>query len=433
MGGLVAQIKDIVRPMVKQSIMTAGTSLGGSLGTGFGGPPGAMAGAAAGRMLAARFSKLIGSGDYATNISEIAHNSLVRSSGASEYASFSDSKTSVRLRHREYLQDVFAGGSSTFANTAFAVNPGLSNSFPFLAQLAGNFEEYHMHGLVFEFVSTTSPYNASSAMGSVIMAMEYNANSPNYSSKPQMENSDFAVSARPDKSMIYGVECSNNASANYYVRQGSSGLPLTTTDIGNFQIATLTPIAAGTTLGELWVSYDIELFRPKISPSRYGYAHWSFVVPAAMPAGLLTLGTLGGVTPNAPPAAVRYGSASTFSIGIAGGTNTLVMEGADVGDTFLIVLDLNSTSVGVQDITRSSVNLSVTPIFQDYTFSFVKTQSTGGVTQAYMVTVLSNATTPTMAFSTATVNGAAAGTFDMLVVDVGNGLSTWTNSINATL
>lgn len=419
-----------IKPVVKGALRGAGGFAGTSLGGAFGGPPGAMAGAAAGRLLASRFSKLIGSGDYATNISDIASNSLVRSSGASEYASFSDSKTSVRLRHREYLQDVFAGGGSTFANTPFQVNPGLSNSFPFLAQLAGNFEEYHMHGLVFEYVSTTSPYNAGSAMGSVVMAMAYNANSPAFTSKPQMENSDFAISARPDKSMIYGVECANNASANYYVRTGATSLPLTTTDIGSFQIATQTPILAGTTLGELWVSYDVELFRPKISPARFGYAHWTYVVPALMPAGLLTTSILGGIAPNSPPNGVQYGSCSTFTVNASG--STISFNGADVGDTFLVTIDLNQSTAIAQSVVATRVNLTAVQVFGDYIFNQISTFSVTGSTASYMVTVSSNATTPTLSLASTQV-GVLGGTFDVIIVDVGNGLSTWSVSTDATL
>lgn len=419
-----------LKPVVKGALKGAGGAAGTTLGGAFGGPPGAMAGAAAGRMLASRFSKLIGSGDYATNISDVASNSLVRSSGASEYASFSDSKTSVRLRHREYLQDVFAGGSSIFANTPFQVNPGLSNSFPFLAQLAGNFEEYHMHGLVFEYVSTTSPYNAGSAMGSVVMAMAYNANSPSFTSKPQMENSDFAISARPDKSMIYGVECANNASANYYVRTGATSLPLTTTDIGSFQIATQTPIAAGTTLGELWVSYDVELFRPKISPARFGYAHWTYVAPALMGTGTITTALLGGIAPNSPHDGVQYGSCSTFTVNASG--STVSFNGADVGDTFLIVVDLTNTTAIAQNLVATRVNLTAVQVFSDYTSTNVSTLSTTGCTASYMVTVSSNATTPTFSLTTFQP-GVAAGIFDLVIVDVGNGLATWNVSTAATL
>lgn len=426
-------ILGVVRPAIKSALETAGSTMGASLGGGFAGPSGAMAGASAGKMLAQRFSKLIGSGDYATNISEVGHNSLVRYSGASEYASFSDSKTSVRLRHREYLQDVFVGTTGVFSNTSFAINPGLSNTFPFLAQIASNFEEYHMHGLVFEFVSTTSPYNSTSAMGSVVLAMEYNANAPPYTSKPQMENSDFAVSARPDKSMIYGVECANNATNNYYIRTGSTSLPLTTTDLGLFNVATLTPLATGVNLGELWVSYDVELFRPHISPARYGYAHWALTVPAGLPAGLLNLSTL-TVPSGVPPSGVRQGSCSTFTLSNATGASasTIVMTDADVGDTFMLVVTKNNTAASAQGITVTTVGLSNPLVLSKYSSNYTATGSTAGDTEIFYLTVTSNAVTPTIRIASSQA-AVLTGDMDIVMVDVGNGLSTWASSVNATL
>lgn len=423
----------MMKPLAKRALQSGGAALGGMAGSALAGPAGAISGASAGRMLASRFSKLVGSGDYATNIEDITHNSIVRYSGASEYASFADSKTSVRIRHREYLQDLFVGTTGVFSNTTFSVNPGLSNTFPFLSQIASNFEEYHMHGCVFEFVSTTSPYNSTSAMGSVVMAMEYNANNPPFTSKPQMENSDFAVSARPDKSMIYGVECANNATNNYYIRQGATGLPLTTTDIVLMNIATLTPLATGVNLGELWVSYDVELFRPHISPARYGYAHFSLQVPNATPAGVIN-STYATAIAGQPPGGVKQGTLSELAFGSGVGSPTLTFANVDIGDTFYVMCTSLALS-GVQAITATTVGFTAVLVFNGYTQSTIVTPSAAGPwTALYMLTATSNALTPTLTLSTSSaVTAAGQGKLDIIVTDVGNGLSTWLSLPAATL
>jgi len=422
-----------MKPLAKQALQSGGSALGSMAGGALGGGGGAISGAAAGRMLATRFSKLIGSGDYATNLADVSHNSIVRYSGASEYASFADSKTSVRIRHREYLQDLFVGTTGVFSNTSFAINPGLSNSFPFLSQIASNFEEYHMHGCVFEYVSTTSPYNSSSAMGSVVMAMEYNANNPPYTSKPQMENSDFAVSARPDKSMIYGVECANNAQNNYYVRQGAGSLPLTTTDLGLMNIATLTPLATGVNLGELWVSYDVELFRPHVSPARYGYAHYSMQVANSTPAGVIN-STYASAIAGQPMNGVRQGTLSDLAFGSGVGSPTLTFANVDTGDTFLIVAS-SRTQSAVMNITAATTGFTAVNVFDGYTSSTVGVPGANGPwITVYMLTCTSNNTTPTLTLTTSVaVSAVGAGKLDIVVTDVGNGLSTWLNTLNATL
>lgn len=258
---LMSQLKSIVKVGLREGMSAAG----GVAGTYLGNPNG---GRKVGKKLAARLSKLVGTGDYASNSSELAMNSLIKP-GVNQYATFGDNTSCVRIQHREYVKDIFAGDAGTFSSTSIAVNPGLRASFPYLSGLAQNFEEYRLNGMVFEIVSTTSPYNATSAMGSTIVAMQYNAASSPFTSKAQMENSDFAISARLDKSVMYGIECKDLANNNLFIRSAdvSSSVPLTSTDVGLLQIAlqTGTGIPSGSVIGELWVSYDIDLMRPHIS------------------------------------------------------------------------------------------------------------------------------------------------------------------------
>lgn len=47
---------------------------------------------------------------------------------------------SITLSHREYLGEI--AGSTTFAATAFNVNPGLHTTFPWMAGIANSFESY---------------------------------------------------------------------------------------------------------------------------------------------------------------------------------------------------------------------------------------------------------------------------------------------------
>jgi len=414
----VADLKKSLNAVVRQGLRSAGTAGGAYLGSQVGM---ANTGARMGKTVGARISKLIGSGDYATSV-DVTMNSLCKP-GMNQYASFADSKSSVRLCHREYLQDAFTGSLvSVFNNTGFAINPGLSNTFPFLSQIANNFEEYKFHGLVFEFVSTTSPYNAGSQMGSVIMAMEYNAESALYTSKPQMENSDFAISARPDKSMLYGVVCADNAVHHLYVRSGPSTIPLTSTDIGLFQFATLSPLNANTTLGEIWVTYDVELFRPKISPFKPGYYHLGATVSNGLAAGPLVTGDYvitrpSGVSPVAP---ASNGSYSGVTIPVASSGNTLTLNDADVGDVFLLSVDISAVSALTQTLTVSSTGLTSLNAFGGYTSSSVQCNSLGGATFDGIFQVNTNAVAPTITFATGQAL-TSNGFFDVMITAIGNG------------
>lgn len=266
MKSFINPMRQALKPILKEALINGGGALGSLVNV----PGGRSMGASLGK----RISKLLGSGDYTTN--EVSVNSLINSNKSTlPSASFGEDGTEVRVRRREFLADVLTSDvAGAFKNYAYSINPGLSTSFPFLSQLAANYEEYCFDGLVFEFVTSASPYISTSALGTVVASMEYNASSPVFTSKFTMENSAAAVSTRLDKSLMYGIECARgqNAQNCYYVRTGTSDVPLNSTDMGNFQLA-IAPgagVPVSSVVGELWVTYDVVLKRPVLNPSRVG-------------------------------------------------------------------------------------------------------------------------------------------------------------------
>lgn len=230
----------------------AGTLIGGALG----GPAGAAIGGAAGKL----FSAITGFGDYT-----IKENSIL--SGTSPPMFESGQRVNV-IEHREFIGDVL--GSIAFQNTSFSINPGLFASFPWLAQVAANYEQYHINGMVYEFKSTAGDAVSSTnnAMGTVIMATEYNSLNPAFTSKAEMENYQFCTSAKPSVSFLHPIECAKSESTltELYMRTGEvpSGADKRFYDFGNFQIATQGMQANGITVGELWVTYSVTLIKPRI-------------------------------------------------------------------------------------------------------------------------------------------------------------------------
>lgn len=180
------------------------------------------------------------------------------------------------VRHREYLGDL--NTSQAFTNYQFRINPGDESTFPWLSQLAPNFEEWVPRGIVFQFKSTSSDAvvstNANAALGTVIMATEYNPYNGAFADKRQMENYEWAKSCKPSQSMIHGVETSKfqNPMGSYYVRNGPPpvGQDLRLYDIGTFNIAAVGMQSNGAACGELWCSYEIELRKPRIQVGEAG-------------------------------------------------------------------------------------------------------------------------------------------------------------------
>lgn len=179
-------------------------------------------------------------------------------------------KGAIVIRHREFIRDITA--TTTFTPITFDINPGLLASYPWLSQVAQNFEEYRFSGLIYEYISTSSDAvlaaAASSSLGSVIMATQYNSLNPAFRSKSEMANYEYANSTKPSISMIHPVECKRSQLVvdKKYVR--TAAVPENADerlyDVGTFTIATVGMQAAGGVLGELWATFEIELAKPKI-------------------------------------------------------------------------------------------------------------------------------------------------------------------------
>jgi hypothetical protein len=244
----------------------AGGIAGGTAGMA-GGPLSAVGlglkGAAVGSSLGARLSKAVGFGDYVIN-----SNTLLGSDNVPEVR---NTNAGMIVRHREFIGDI--APSIDFQSQTFSINPGISSSFPWLAQIATAFEEYKLRGMIYEFKTMSSDSilsaGASTALGSVIMATQYNAINPPFIDKKSMENYQFASSTKPSESLMHPIECAHEMTAvdHHYVRSTpsllSTGGDKRLYDIGNFQIATVGMQNTTGTIGELWVTYEIEFLKPK--------------------------------------------------------------------------------------------------------------------------------------------------------------------------
>lgn len=175
------------------------------------------------------------------------------------------------VRRSEYIGDIISSGTAgAFKLQSFDVNPGLENTFQWLSQIACNFEEYEMQGIYFEYrsMSADALNSVNTALGSVIMSASYNAANPNFTSKQAMENYENGCSCKPSSSMRFFIECARNRSvlSDLYVRSGvvPSGQDQRFFDLANFQIATQGMQGTNVNLGELWVSYQVSLRKPKL-------------------------------------------------------------------------------------------------------------------------------------------------------------------------
>lgn len=216
-----------------------------------------------------------------------------------------DETETIYISNREYVTDVYGPGSSAFTNQSLYLNPGLQQNFPWLSQIAINYEEYDFDKLIFIYRSTIDIGNANTTgqSGSVIMVCDYNAAHAPFDSKEAMMQYHGAVSGKATDDLVCGIECDPNKTNMNEGFVRSSPVPygedIKTYDHGVFQFALVNiPTAMqNQQLGELWVEYSVRLRKPKLAVSRgmsiqqdvfvSGQSAWNgtLTVPAANPLG----------------------------------------------------------------------------------------------------------------------------------------------------
>lgn len=167
----------------------------------------------------------------------------------------------ARIKHREYIGDV--NGSVAFTASSYAVNPGVSQTFPWLSRVARQYESYKFHNLCFEFDGG----RAATTDGKIALVVDYDAADAIPASKLDMLNYEGASSQKiwQDSKFVCRPADLHKAASNF-VRSAplAANLDIKTYDVGNFIVAT-SGQASGAFVGELFVVYDVELMTPQLS------------------------------------------------------------------------------------------------------------------------------------------------------------------------
>ncbi|AYP28907.1 MAG: coat protein [Torentivirus crutis] len=242
-----------------------GRLAGRALGSYLGGPMGGALGDSLGGM-AHYIGKVFGSGDYVTNADRVKQNVLVNDA---QIPQFGSGPNTVHIRHREFLGDIISSSTpGAFNVQQFPLNPGQNSTFPWLSNVVGtNFQQYRINGMLFEFrtMSADALNSTNTALGSVVMATDYDSADSAFTNKAQMENTEFGISCKPSCSAVHAIECarSQTAVSELYVRPAAvpANADIRLYDLGQFYIATVGMQAASVNIGELWVTYDITFFK----------------------------------------------------------------------------------------------------------------------------------------------------------------------------
>lgn len=172
----------------------------------------------------------------------------------------------TRVQHREFFASV--NMYSTFTASGNLVFPWDSLMFPWLRGICPFWQKYKFHGMVIEYVptSTNAVSAGSPATGSVMMSFQYDMYAPTPISGVNLLNTQGAVSGRPMDQIVLAVECDDAYTPvqPLYINTGASTGPDARLYVfGKFVFATQGP-AAWTNIGQLWVTYDVTLISPWI-------------------------------------------------------------------------------------------------------------------------------------------------------------------------
>jgi len=208
-----------------------------------------------------------GLGSY--SIDQIKHNVLIKPDVPQiRNAVYAEGGTIIR--HREYLGPIISSSvAGDFKIQTFPLNPAQATTFPWLSNIAENYETYRPNGILFEFRSTASDAIASStnlALGQLMMCTQYDSTDPAFQNDVELLNYSWAQSGKVSDNVMHFVECDSAQSplSKLYTRPAGLESDLRFSDFGKFSIASSGLQGTSVQIGQLWVSYEFILYKPKL-------------------------------------------------------------------------------------------------------------------------------------------------------------------------
>lgn len=235
-----------------------------AFGKRYGGYLGSKAGEMLGSLAQTAFGSITGLGDYKVN------KNIFLGGNLPQIMNESGGGGTV-IRFQEYLGDIrTAAIAGDFKIDSYNLNAADSYTFPWLSQIAANYEQYEFEGCLFQFKSTSADAlnSTNTALGSVMLATQYDTLDIPFASKGEMLNYEFSTSCKPSENVIHMIECAPSMSTLSTLYTLSGALPDNGDprmyNLGKFNIATTGFQGTNVNIGELHVTYQVRLLKPKL-------------------------------------------------------------------------------------------------------------------------------------------------------------------------
>jgi len=146
----------------------------------------------------------------------------------------------------------------------------MAQTFPWLAAIAANYQEYSIKGMVFHYVPTSGMIaGTNTALGVVMLQTSYRATDSAPTTKYELLNEYWAGECAPSDQMAHPIECKSSETVlgARYIRDGATTDDLMFYDYGKTVLAVQGQQSTGQAIGDLWVTYEIELRKPRLHAS----------------------------------------------------------------------------------------------------------------------------------------------------------------------
>ncbi len=245
------------------------------------------------------------------------------------------------ISHREYVCPLV--GDTGLSILGKNVNPGLSEVFPWLSTIAANYEKYKMVKLSFQYVTSSG----TSTGGRVGLAFGYNPSEAIPLNKQEFFSIVPNREEAPWEDIILHVPCTGETK---YVRfAGIDSGTVNTYDMGKVVTATGNNADSTSTLGDLFVEYEVELSRP-----HYGRI-MSEELTIESPSSGVPMGT--SFTVNRGIGLLQHGNEVTVTWQASG--DFLVSYYGTGSGTAPSSADWNLVPIGNSDIQKSDIHLTI--------------------------------------------------------------------------
>lgn len=173
---------------------------------------------------------------------------------------------SLNISHSELLSDVVTESSYKGNYIVFkgSINPGLSRIFPWLANMAKNFQEYRFSKISLRYAANC----ATSISGTIMMSAVYDPSLPVPNSEQNFSNLEGMVATNVWKNLNFSADKSGmNSQKHYYIRGNNPNTTITNEDIKLLDccyiLVGLDNCPSGVNnLGKVYIDYTVTLSKP---------------------------------------------------------------------------------------------------------------------------------------------------------------------------